>query len=96
MEDKALAKELDQWIACLQECKQLEESHVKILCDKVRDHKNLFGMGFCFFNPQRMCENYSSRVCVCVSVTALAVTYYLVFTLKTSMYNVGLATGPVT
>ena len=35
MEDKSLAKELDQWIACLQECKQLEESHVKILCDKV-------------------------------------------------------------
>ena len=44
MEDKALAKELDQWIACLQECKQLEESHVKILCDKVRDHKNLPSM----------------------------------------------------
>lgn len=35
MEDKSLAKELDQWIACLQECKQLEESHVKVLCDKV-------------------------------------------------------------
>ena len=44
MEDKALAKELDQWIACLQECKQLEESHVKILCDKVRDRKNLPGV----------------------------------------------------
>lgn len=42
MEDKALAKELDQWIACLQECKQLEESHVKILCDKVRDHKHFW------------------------------------------------------
>ena len=40
MEDKALAKELDQWISCLQECKQLEESHVKILCDKVRDQKD--------------------------------------------------------
>ena len=36
MEDKALAKELDQWIACLQECKQLDESEVKSLCDKVR------------------------------------------------------------
>ena len=38
MEDKSLAKELDQWIACLQECKQLEEGHVKILCDKVHVH----------------------------------------------------------
>ena len=42
MEDKALAKELDQWIARLQECKQLEESHVKILCDKVRYHKSFW------------------------------------------------------
>lgn len=35
MDDKSLAKELDQWISSLQECKQLEEGHVKILCDKV-------------------------------------------------------------
>ena len=53
MEDKALAKELDQWIACLQECKQLEESHVKILCDKVRDHKSFwykFGLFEMYYN----------------------------------------------
>ena len=57
MEDKALAKELDQWIASLQECKQLEESHVKILCDKVRDHKKLSGMSLGFL------EMYMYSIC---------------------------------
>ena len=28
-------KELDQWIAQLEECRQLEESQVKVICDKV-------------------------------------------------------------
>ena len=36
MEDKVQAKELDQWIALLKECKQLEEGQVKELCDKVK------------------------------------------------------------
>ena len=35
MEDRTRAEELDQWIAKLQDCKQLEESQVKVLCDKV-------------------------------------------------------------
>ncbi len=35
MEDKVQAKELDSWIAKLEECKQLEESQVKVLCEKV-------------------------------------------------------------
>lgn len=35
MEDKVQAKELDSWIEKLEECKQLEEAHVKVLCDKV-------------------------------------------------------------
>ena len=30
-----MAKELDQWISNLGECKQLEESQVKALCEKV-------------------------------------------------------------
>uniref|UniRef100_A0A182YRQ2 Uncharacterized protein n=1 Tax=Anopheles stephensi TaxID=30069 RepID=A0A182YRQ2_ANOST len=34
MEDKAMLKDLDQWIEQLNECKQLTESQVKILCDK--------------------------------------------------------------
>lgn len=29
-------KELDQWIAKLEDCKQLEENNVKNLCEKVR------------------------------------------------------------
>lgn len=36
MEEKASLKELDQWIEQLNECKQLTESQVKTLCDKVR------------------------------------------------------------
>lgn len=35
MEDKSSLKELDQWIEQLNECKQLTESQVKTLCDKV-------------------------------------------------------------
>ena len=38
-----MAKELDQWIERLEDCKQLEESQVKILCDKVNlDPKPLY------------------------------------------------------
>ena len=33
--------------------------------------------GFCSFNPRLMREGYGSRVCVCVSVTALAATYLI-------------------
>lgn len=35
VEDRAAAKELDQWIEQLNECKQLSENQVKTLCEKV-------------------------------------------------------------
>lgn len=35
MEDKSFTKELDQWIEQLNECKQLSESQVRTLCEKV-------------------------------------------------------------
>ena len=35
MESTTEAKELDQWIEQLEQCKQLEERQVKILCEKV-------------------------------------------------------------
>ena len=35
MEDKTTLKDLDSWIEQLNECKQLTESQVKILCEKV-------------------------------------------------------------
>ncbi len=35
MEDRAAAKELDQWIEQLMECKQLTENQVKTMCEKV-------------------------------------------------------------
>ena len=34
VDDRAAAKELDQWIEQLMDCKQLSESQVKTLCDK--------------------------------------------------------------
>ena len=37
MEDKTTLKDLDQWIEQLNECKQLTETQVKILCEKVRE-----------------------------------------------------------
>lgn len=41
MEDKTTLKDLDQWIEQLNECKQLTESQVKILCEKVRKYFGL-------------------------------------------------------
>lgn len=37
MDEKVFTKELDQWIEQLNECKQLSENQVKILCEKVSD-----------------------------------------------------------
>lgn len=42
MEDKATLKDLDQFIEQLNECKQLTETQVKTLCDKVKCIKKLF------------------------------------------------------
>lgn len=39
MEDKTTLKDLDQWIEQLNECKQLTETQVKTLCDKVKKKK---------------------------------------------------------
>lgn len=36
IEDRAAAKELDQWIEQLNDCKQLSENQVKTLCEKVK------------------------------------------------------------
>ena len=38
--EKTALKELDGWIEQLMECKQLAETHVKTLCEKVSDKKN--------------------------------------------------------
>ena len=35
VDDRAAAKELDQWVEQLMDCKQLTESQVKTLCEKV-------------------------------------------------------------
>ena len=39
LEDRAAAKELDQWVDQLMECKQLTENQVKTLCEKVTNFK---------------------------------------------------------
>jgi len=36
VDDKATAKDLEQWIEQLMECKQLSEAQVKTLCEKVQ------------------------------------------------------------
>lgn len=43
MEDKATLKDLDQWIEQLNDCKQLTETQVRTLCDKVR-HQFTFNL----------------------------------------------------
>ncbi len=37
MDERSSAKELDDWIESLEDCKQLEESQVRILCSKVSE-----------------------------------------------------------
>lgn len=39
MDEKAFTKEIDQWVEQLNECKQLTESQVKTLCEKVNKLK---------------------------------------------------------
>lgn len=46
MEDKATLKDLDQWIEQLNECKQLTETQVKTLCDKVKKRFFFFLISF--------------------------------------------------
>ncbi len=50
VEDRAAAKELDQWVEQLNECKQLTENQVKTLCEKVRkaSFKVIAKFGVCF------------------------------------------------
>lgn len=36
-EKKVSSKDLDSWIEQLKECKQLQENHVKFLCDRAKD-----------------------------------------------------------
>lgn len=52
MEDKTTLKDLDQWIEQLNECKQLTESQVKILCEKVRPEGN-FSRRNCILNSTK-------------------------------------------
>lgn len=51
MDDKSFTKELDGWIEQLNECKQLSENQVKVLCEKVRfaqdGRQNYQSLAFC-------------------------------------------------
>lgn len=48
MDDKAAAKELDQWVEQLNECKQLNENQVRTLCEKVRGKRGSWAGGWPF------------------------------------------------
>ena len=37
MQDRSAAKELDQWVEQLMECKQLSESQMKTLCEQAKE-----------------------------------------------------------
>jgi hypothetical protein len=50
MEEKAVVKELDQWIEQLNECKQLAENQVKTLCEKVRTFQLFFRLTECLIH----------------------------------------------
>jgi hypothetical protein len=52
MEEKAVIKELDQWIEQLNECKQLAENQVKTLCEKVSDAR----FALLFYLPLLRCS----------------------------------------
>ena len=55
-DDRSTAKELDQWIEQLYECKQLSEPQVKTLCEKVTSC--LMGTqlhSFCLFTSSIQC-----------------------------------------
>ena len=49
--DKAGLKELDGWIEQLMECKQLAESNVKTLCEKVSQRIMFLTIFNNFFKP---------------------------------------------
>lgn len=57
MEEKAVVKELDQWIEQLNECKQLAENQVKTLCEKVRIQVHL-AFSYLEFSVYWMCNTF--------------------------------------
>lgn len=60
VEDRTAAKELDQWIEQLNECKQLNENQVKTLCEKV-----------CMVHEFYFCYLFVVRLCV-ITITLLS------------------------
>lgn len=73
MEDKASLKELDQWIEQLNDCKQLTESQVKTLCDKVRDRHARYARLRPVPSPRDLASRRSaSRLALIISRTAIA------------------------
>ena len=58
MEEKAVIKELDQWIEQLNECKQLAENQVKTLCEKVSDAR----FASLFYLPLLRCSPSPSHI----------------------------------
>lgn len=65
IEDRAAAKELDQWIEQLNDCKQLSENQVKTLCEKVKKwvyRVEVSGIVWCYFQ----CLNILKQFCVLI------------------------------
>lgn len=63
MDEKLFTKELDQWIEQLNECKQLSESQVKSLCEKVSCSRPRCGLcpGLPIRRPRGRCNMAARR-----------------------------------
>ena len=62
--DKTALKELDGWIEQLMECKQLAESNVKTLCEKVSQKSYLFY----YFKQQFLCLIFNKIFEICFGI----------------------------
>lgn len=62
IEDRAAAKELDQWIEQLNDCKQLSENQVKTLCEKVKKcvyRVEVSSIVWCYFQCLNILKQFS-------------------------------------
>ena len=82
--EKSSMKELDGWIEELMDCKQLAESNIKILCEKVSIEKNLtyfLGVSDFYFteNWRNLIKNLLQVTNQCIDLYELSVENWQIF-----------------
>lgn len=68
VEDRAAAKDLDQWIEQLNDCKQLTENQVKTLCEKVSRGYSVLPDIAITKTYERLDFNLVDKVCATITV----------------------------